>query len=102
MAKDILLAVMLLAILGALFGVLLAYLSDILHVEVDTRVADVLEMLPGVNCGACGYPGCQGLADAIVSGKANPNMCKPAKQEARDKINQYLDEVAKSLKEAKE
>ncbi|MDI3480897.1 MAG: H+/Na+-translocating ferredoxin:NAD+ oxidoreductase subunit [Tepidanaerobacteraceae bacterium] len=44
-------------------------------VENDPRVDRVLEALPGANCGACGFPGCSGLAKAIVEGKAPVNAC---------------------------
>ena len=44
-------------------------------VEVDERVVKVRECLPGNNCGGCGYPGCDGLADAIVAGTAPVNGC---------------------------
>lgn len=96
--KDIIFPVLLLVVIGGAFGALIAVLSKVLYVEVDTRVSDILEMLPGINCGACGHPGCQGLAEAIVAGEGNPSQCKPGKQEMRDRIKQYLDEVAKSLK----
>lgn len=97
--KEILLPVLLLVVIGGAFGALIAVLSKVLYVEVDTRVSDILEMLPGINCGACGHPGCQGLAEAIVSGTGNAAQCKPGKQEMRDRIKQYLEEVSKNLKE---
>ena len=36
-----------------------------------------MELLPGVNCGRCGYPGCGGAADALVAGTAAPTLCPP-------------------------
>jgi electron transport complex protein RnfB len=44
-------------------------------VETDEREAKILEVLPGANCGGCGYPGCAGYAAAIVKGEAKPNCC---------------------------
>ncbi|WP_256584786.1 (Fe-S)-binding protein [Peptoniphilus harei] len=37
------------------------------YVEVDPKVAEVRDALPGANCGACGFPGCDGLAEAIAN-----------------------------------
>ena len=64
---TILWAVLILAGLGVILGLGLAIASKIFHVEVDTRVEDITAILPNANCGACGYPGCAGYAEAIVS-----------------------------------
>lgn len=61
-------AVLLLTGLGVLFGIGLAVASRKLAVETDPRVDEIEELLPGANCGACGYPGCRGLAEAIAGG----------------------------------
>ena len=37
-------------------------------VKEDPRIPQVLDLLPGANCGGCGYPGCSGMADALVKG----------------------------------
>ena len=44
-------------VIGALLGVMLGVASKVFHVELDEREAKVTEMLPGYNCGGCGYPG---------------------------------------------
>ncbi|NPV58176.1 MAG: RnfABCDGE type electron transport complex subunit B [Actinobacteria bacterium] len=61
---------------GALLGAILAVASKRFHVEVDPRVAEVLEALPGSNCGACGLPGCEAAAEAVVKGDAPVTVCK--------------------------
>ena len=99
--KEVLIPVLTLVVLGGFFGALIAVLSKVLYVEVDTRVQDVLEMLPGINCGACGHPGCAGLAEAIVGGTGAPEQCKPGKQEMRVRINEYLQKVSQELREEK-
>ena len=68
-------SVALLAILGILIGILLGVAGKIFAVEVDERVTQVRESLPGNNCGGCGYPGCDGLAEAIIAGEAEMNAC---------------------------
>lgn len=59
---------------GVLFGAGLAYASKKFAVEVDPRAEEVLSLLPAANCGACGYPGCSGYADAMLQG-APINLC---------------------------
>lgn len=73
--QDVLIPVAIFAGLGILFGVILAIASRIFAVEVDERVEQITEALPGANCGGCGYSGCAALADAIVKGEAKPNAC---------------------------
>ena len=72
---TILKAVLVLGILGAVFGAALAFAAKIFHVEVDPRQAAVREALAGANCGGCGYPGCDGYAAAVAAGEAPCNKC---------------------------
>lgn len=72
---TIIFAVLVLGIMGLLFGLVLAFASKVFAVEVDERIPAVQECLPGANCGGCGYPGCNGLATAIVEGRAPVNGC---------------------------
>lgn len=61
--------------LAIFFGIVLTYASKKFAVEVDPRVTDVRTVLPGANCGGCGFAGCDAFADAIVSGKAPITGC---------------------------
>lgn len=61
--------------MGLVFGASLAYASQKFAVETDPRTLGILEVLPGANCGGCGYPGCAGFAGAVVAGKAPVNGC---------------------------
>jgi RnfABCDGE-type electron transport complex B subunit len=70
-------ALIVMGFLGLTFGIGLAYASKVFHVEVDPRVEQVDEALPGANCGACGQPGCSGYAQAVVEGKAPLTACSP-------------------------
>jgi|LGVF01.2.fsa_nt_gb electron transport complex protein RnfB len=80
-----------LAIMGLLLGLGLAYAAEIFKVEVDERLTTVEELLPGYNCGACGYPGCAGFAEGIIEGEVdNLTMCKPGKDEHYNPILEYL------------
>jgi NADPH-dependent glutamate synthase beta subunit-like oxidoreductase len=49
--------------------------SLLLYVKEDPRIARIEELLPGANCGGCGFPGCSGAAAAIVQGKAPASVC---------------------------
>ena len=68
-------AALALASLSLVFGALLAVASIKFAVDTDPRVDEVLEALMGTNCGACGYPGCQSAAEAVVKGKASVDVC---------------------------
>ncbi|MDO4800503.1 MAG: RnfABCDGE type electron transport complex subunit B, partial [Bacillota bacterium] len=61
--------------LGIVFGVGLAYAAKKFAVEVDPKVPLVREALPGANCGACGYPGCDAFSQAVVAGEAPVSGC---------------------------
>ena len=75
---NIVYAVVVLGVLGAAFGCILAVASNIFEVKKDPREEAVLSHLAGANCGGCGYPGCGGCAAAIVAGEAPVNACAPA------------------------
>jgi electron transport complex protein RnfB len=83
-------AIIMMTIVGGLLGLLLGIAGVFFTVEVDNRLETVTAMLPGLNCGACGYPGCAGLAQALVDGKEQPVACKPSKADARERITAYL------------
>lgn len=87
-------AILILTVLGILFGFGLALASKVFHVEVDTRIEDITKILPNANCGACGYPGCAGFAEAIVNQTAeNLSQCKPGSKSGKpEEIRKYLDE----------
>ena len=64
----ILIAVLVLGIIALIASVVLYICSKRFAVEEDPRLPAVLEALPGANCGGCGYPGCSGMADALIKG----------------------------------
>ena len=72
---EIFTAVIVLGIMGAVFGIILAVASKVFYVPVDEKVEKIQSVLPGANCGACGFPGCSGLAAAIARGEAPTNGC---------------------------
>ena len=79
-------AIAVMAVIGAVFGIGLAFAGHKFAVETDPRVLQVRAALPGANCGACGFPGCDGLAESIVAGHAPADVCKPAGAKAAEMI----------------
>jgi electron transport complex protein RnfB len=55
---------------GLLFGGLLSFASTQFAVQEDPRISQINAVLPGANCGGCGYPGCNNYATAVVGGDA--------------------------------
>ncbi len=72
--------------IGIIIGVLLGIASEKFKVEVDEREILVRAELPGNNCGGCGFPGCDGLANAIAAGTAPVNACPVGGAAVADKI----------------
>ena len=74
----ILTAIIYVTAIGAACAAVLCIFSKLMAVEVDERTAKMLECLPGSNCGACGYPGCEGYAAALAAGTGvKTNLCPP-------------------------
>ena len=88
--NPIVLSVLVLGILGAVFGVILAVASKIFHVDVDPKIAAVRDCLAGANCGGCGYPGCDGYAAAVASGAAPANRCVAGGAETTARISKIM------------
>ena len=93
---EILKAVILLGIMGLIFGAVLAFAAQKFAVEVDEREAKILEVLPGANCGGCGYPGCGGVAAAIVKGEAPVNACPVGGAAVAAKIGEIMGVAAET------
>ncbi len=76
--------------LGLLLGVLLALVSRFFGVEEDEREKKIRSLLPGINCGACGYRGCDDYAKALAEGTAKPNLCVPGAESVAKEIGGIL------------
>ena len=88
--QNVIYAVAVLFIMGIVFAILLGVAAKVFAVEVDERIPLVRECLPGANCGGCGFPGCDGLAAAIVEGRAPVNGCPVGGAAAAEKIAKVL------------
>ena len=87
---NIVWAVLVLGGMGILLGLLLTWVSKVFAVPSDPRRDAVRECLPGANCGGCGYPGCDGCADAIASGKAPVSACPVGGSAVAAKIGEIM------------
>lgn len=72
---DIITATLVVGITGLVIGIALVFAGKKFHVETDEREGEIRECLPGNNCGACGFAGCDAVASAIVKGEASVNAC---------------------------
>ena len=70
-------SIIVLGVIGLASAVILYFVAQKFKVEEDTRIDEVAELLPGANCGGCGYPGCRGFAEACVKADSLENMLCP-------------------------
>lgn len=70
----IFIAVIVLGAIALIAAAILYVVSKKFAVYEDPRIAQVTELLPGANCGGCGFPGCSGMADALVKGADNGSL----------------------------
>jgi electron transport complex protein RnfB len=83
-------AVLSLGGIGLLSAVALGVAARRFAVEVDPRELALLELLPGVNCGACGFAGCSGYARALAKGEVSPDLCPPGGKDVATKVANIL------------
>ncbi len=84
---------------GLVLGALLAVASKVFAVEKDEKAEAIAEVLPGANCGSCGYAGCGGYAEAISKGEAKINCCSPGGQAVSDRIAEIMGVSAETVEE---
>ena len=87
---DILIAFAVMFFIALAACILLSVLSHFFAVEEDPKKKLIAEHLPGINCGACGYKGCEDYAAALAAGGVKPNLCVPGAQEVADKIGELV------------
>ena len=88
--EAIMMPVVVLGITGVLMGLFLAYASKKFEVEVDPKVEAILAILPGANCGACGFPGCAGYASGVALEGAKMTLCAPGGPKVIEKIGEIM------------
>ena len=88
--EAIIMPVVVLGITGVLMGLFLAFASKKFEVEVDPKVEAILAILPGANCGACGFPGCAGYATGVALEGAKMTLCAPGGPKVIEKIGEIM------------
>ena len=99
---DILISILIIVgIFGGIalvFGSLLVIAGKFFAVKTDPRLEKITELLPGGNCGGCGYSGCAAYADAIVNKSEKPSNCVMSSDETLKKISEIMGLEAESKK----
>jgi Na+-translocating ferredoxin:NAD+ oxidoreductase RNF subunit RnfB len=77
--------------IGLLFGVGLCVASKVFRVEIDPKIEKILEILPGANCGACGFAGCKGYAEAVVRNpEVKADLCIAGGEEIANMVGKII------------
>ena len=101
MMNEIGIAILVLGLTGFVFSLVLAFLSKYLKVEENPQVEKVIEVLPGLNCGACGFSGCKPFAEAVVKECNLFSGCLPGGQEVNTKVSEVIGAECALPKKAK-
>lgn len=89
--NPILVAVIIVSATGLLLGLGLAIASKVMAVPVDETAEAIVEVLPGANCGACGFSGCAGYAAALSKGETKEtNLCAPGGADVAKQVAKVL------------
>lgn len=90
MGIDILIAFGVVAGIALILGILLALISHFFAAKENGKMKAVRACLPGVNCGACGFKGCDDYAAAVAEGTAKPNLCVPGAETTAQELSAVL------------
>lgn len=90
MLVPILIALAIFVATGLIAGVLLAVISHFFGIEEDEKYKKVRGELPGINCGACGFRGCDDYAKALANGETSAGRCIPGAETVAEKLAHIL------------
>lgn len=88
--EAVLIPAIVLGLTGLAMGLFLAFASIKFEVQVDPKIEAISGILPGANCGGCGFPGCSGYAAAIVEQGAPMSLCAPGGAAVAAKIGEIM------------
>ncbi len=80
----------LMGLFGLVIGIGLGIAAKKFEVKTDPRVKEILSVLSGANCGACGFAGCEAYANAVVNKGAPHNKCLPGGKGVAEKIDEIM------------
>lgn len=84
--NEIITAVVAVCAISIIIGIVLGIAEKIFHVDVNQLELDIREVLPGSNCGGCGYAGCDSLAKAVANGEAPVSACPVGGRAVAEKV----------------
>ena len=90
MLIDVLIALAIVSAISLVLGIFLALFITFFGIEDDKKAKDIRACLPGINCGACGFKGCDDYAAALAAGNAKPNLCVPGAEDTANAIGDLL------------
>ena len=94
----ILISLLTLVLVGALSAIILFFVSKKFEVFEDPRINEVEAALPAANCGACGFPGCRGFANACVKAHTLENLlCPVGGKPTMEKVAAILGQTAPEI-----
>lgn len=82
--------IIIVVVIGLVAGLILSIASIVFAVPVDEKQEAVRECLPGANCGACGFSGCDGYAKALVEGTTELGLCSPGGPDVAEECAEIL------------
>lgn len=88
--NQIVFPVLLVSGIGLLSGLILSLASVVMAEPKDKITEKIKNVLPGANCGACGYSGCEGYAKALSKGEAKVGLCSPGGKKVSEAISNIL------------
>lgn len=97
--NPIVTAVITVVAIGLASGIILTLASHFMAVKVDETVVKVRGCLPGANCGACGFSGCDGYAKALLKPGTKTNLCVPGADTVAVKLSKLLGVAAEDVVE---
>ncbi|MBO5454409.1 MAG: Fe-S cluster domain-containing protein [Clostridia bacterium] len=84
--NSIITAIVAFGAIGLAIGIILSIAAKVFEVNTDPKIGEVLDNLPGANCGGCGFAGCSACAEAIVKGEASVNACPSIDESSLSRI----------------
>lgn len=88
--NTILISILAVTVIGVVCAVILAIASKVMSIKTDERLPMIQQILPCVNCGACGFAGCDGYAAALLTGDVKTNLCIPGGDAVALKLSEAL------------
>lgn len=88
---------LIMVVVGIIVGLILSFAAKKFHIKSDPRKEKILSVLPGANCGACGYVGCEMYAENIVTNNVDISLCRPGGNEVVEKIAKIVGKEVKEI-----